>query len=168
MSTLKTNIQVLLATALTLSGVACNEIPKAYRGSFQDRATGTQLQLKASKGLITFTDGRSMQVKATALTFQGLSEGKTGIFVRPNPTHSQMTEMFWVNPRISTRQENQGFVWFESEVLYTLMDNRSKEQISSFDIISCTNGTVMLDTTTQELEVGCPSGPMTFSMERTK
>lgn len=158
--------KVLLLAAVVLSTVACGKIPEAYRGKFQDTEKGATMELEASAGKLTLANGRVLEAKADDLSFDALAEGKSGIYVSANPADGRMMDVYWVNTNMATKQEVEGFVWYQSEVIYTLMDSKAKDKVPSIGFFHCTDGMVMLDRGAKRLQVGCPASPVTYRMIR--
>jgi len=154
----------LVAGALS----ACGVIPKAYRGEYVDEAKGARIQLQSKKGRFIGADGAKVEAKALDLGFDGLSEGKSGIYVAPNPVQGSVLDVFWIEPAAATRQSAGGLVWFEADVLYAGLDAAKGSKVSSFDVMRCAQGTVLLDTQTRHWQVGCPAETESFHFVRVK
>lgn len=161
------NTSLVVAGAVMLLALsACSKIPSAYRGNFKDNSSGAKLELNSGSGKMTFADGRVLDSDASELTYQDLITGKGGIFVRENPFNHAMVEGFWVNPNLATKQTAQGLTWFQSEVIYLLLNSELKDKVPGISFLHCTNGTVILDDLTKTFEAGCPASHDTFDMVR--
>lgn len=161
--------KLLLLCAVVLTTVACGKIPEAYRGTFEDRDQGVKLTLGGGEGTLESTrDGRKLEAKAEDLTFEGLTEGKPGIYVSTNPSNERMMDVYWVNPNLPTKQAVEGFVWYQSEVIYTIMDAKREEKVPNIQLIHCRDGMVMLDLATKRMQLGCPAGPVNYNAVRTE
>ncbi|HAR42785.1 MAG TPA: hypothetical protein DCS07_09195 [Bdellovibrionales bacterium] len=159
-------MKLVLVVALAFGATACSKIPAAYRGTFEDRSLGAKLTLKSTAAQLAFADGRVIQAKAEDLNLAAITEGKAGIFVRENSADLDLLEVFWINPNLASKQGFEGFVWFESELLYTLMNTKTTDSVPSLQLLHCTNGTVMIDVATQALQMGCPAGSAELKMVR--
>lgn len=158
--------KLLLLCAVVLTTVACGKIPEAYRGKFEDREQGAKLELTGTEGKLETKDGRVLESKAEDMSFEALSEGKQGIFVSTNPSNENMVDVFWVNPNLASKQAVEGFVWYQSEVIYTVMDTKREEKVPNIHLIHCRDGMVMLDMATKRMQLGCPEGPINYNMIR--
>ena len=145
-------------------------VPRAYQGKFVDASQGAELELKAGEGTLKMSSGRQIQAKSDALDFDKLSKATAGIYLNQNAVDKSKLEVYWIGPKAETRKEEGGLVWFESEVLYTLMDTRARRfnegDVSSFDLTQCENGTLLLDPSTKRWEIGCPAGPLLYHLTR--
>lgn len=161
-------VKMMMAAAVALVVVGCGKIPSAYQGEFVDAAAGVKLKLGGADGELVFADGRKLEAKADDHKFEIIKEGKQGIFLGQNPRNDKLIDFFWLNPNLATRQEVEGFVWYTSEVLYTIVDTKREEQVPSVQFFHCMDGHVMLDLTTQQMQMGCPAGPKQYTFVRGK
>jgi len=106
--------------------------------------------------------------KAEDKSYDAMAEGKAGIFVSTNPSNERMTDVFWVNPNLASKQAVEGFVWYQSEVIYTVMDAKREEKVPSIQLIHCRDGMVMLDIASKRMQLGCPAGPVNYNAIRVK
>ncbi len=159
-------VKVMMAVAVALVAVGCGKIPSAYQGEFVDAASGVKLKLGGSDGELVFADGRKLEAKADDHKFENIKEGKPGIFLGQNTRNGNLVDIFWLNPNLTTRQEVEGFVWYTSEVLYTIVDSKREDKVPSVQFFHCTDGQVMLDMTTQQMQMGCPAGPKVYTFVR--
>ncbi|MGZ3698239.1 MAG: hypothetical protein ACXWPM_02355 [Bdellovibrionota bacterium] len=160
--------KILFVAAMLIGSMSCGKIPSAYRGNFVDKASGVSLNLTSKDGTLTFADGRKLQAKADDLNFEALSLGKVGIFVRENSQDKDLTDVYWLNPNIASKQNQYGFVWYQSEVIYTIMDSKQKGKISSIQFVQCAEGEVMVDLNSKAIQLGCPAGSPSFDAVRTQ
>jgi len=160
--------QCLLMVLVVLSAVACGKIPDAYQGNFEDTTQGASISLSGNGGVFTTSDGRKLESDATDLSFENLQEGKTGIYVNANSQDNKLLDIFWIAPNIASKQEGGGMVWFQSEVIYTLMDSKKENAVPNIEFFHCKDGTVMLDISTQKFQLGCPANPLHYNMLRKK
>lgn len=166
---MKTQImKVLLTLSIAMTAVGCGVIPSEYRGTFRDSASGTTLVLKAKGGVFTDAQGKSTKAKAQDLKFENLAKGQAGIYVSANSSDKNALEVFWIAPNMETRQEAVGVVWFQSEVIYSLLNMEQKGKASAIDIMRCEKGTVMLDMPNRRFEIGCGANPESFRLSRVK
>ena len=158
-------LKAVLATILLATSSACGVIPSEYRGKYQD-SNGARLELKSRKGVFQDASGRKIVAKADDLKFENLLKGEAGIYVSPNTVSGDKLELYWVNPAIETRQEAEGLVWFNSEIIYTLFDMNQKEKVSEIEFYHCGDGTVLLDTAQKLWQIGCPANPDFYRLVR--
>jgi hypothetical protein len=156
---------LLFSTLLLAALSSCGKIPQGYRGSYVDQPSGTKLVLTATDGTYSETGGRQIQAKADSLQFDALAQGKAGLYTRALAGNDKMLELFWFVPDAASRQENSGFVWFTSEILYTRMATDAKDPVASIQVEHCKNGMVLLDTPSKTWNGGCgaDTAPMNFT-----
>ena len=159
-------LNLLLGAAMILLTTACGKIPAGYQGDFVDAASGTKITLGASEGVMKTTDGRELKGKAEDLSFENLQEGKQAIYLGQNTRDGNMFDVFWLNPNLTTRQESNGLVWFQSEVIYTMMNAKQEQKVDAISLFRCKDGQVILDTVKQRMTMGCPAGPEQLNMVR--
>ena len=159
-------VQNFLIAATLLILTSCGVIPESYRGDFEDASAGIKVTLEANKGKMQFSDGQILESDASDLTFEQLLAGKAGIYVSKNPTNENLLDVFWIRPNLASRQESAGLVWYQSEVLYGLMDASRKDPVISVALVHCVDGGVMLDGPTQNWQVGCPAAPKNYQLSR--
>lgn len=170
MKNMKLNKSLLgLLMALALS--ACGKIPEAYRGDFQDAATGTKLKLESNAGILNVISAAgTREIKGEAddkMEFQSLVEGKPGVYLRVSDQHPDEMEVFFLFPRKETRKQEYDFAWIEAEILYTRMDPKREEKVQQFKMIHCEDGLLMLDLPTKSWNGGCPAGATEYDFVRT-
>jgi hypothetical protein len=121
--------------------------------------------LDSSSGKYTETGGREISAEADSLQFDALTQAKAGLYTRPVAGNDKMMELFWIVPDVASRQENSGFVWFNSEILYTRMATEAKDPVAAIQVEHCKNGVLMLDVASQTWNGGCGADtvPMTFT-----
>lgn len=136
---------------------ACGKIPSPYRGNYVDSATGARLQLDRSSGTLISANGRVLKADANSLDYQALSKGEAGIYLRSNSSNPDQIEVFWLTPKLESRHEEYGLIWFEAEVLYSRMDANAKNTVQSLEAIHCEDGMLMLDTPSKTWNGGCPA-----------
>lgn len=164
----KKRLNVVFSTALLLALCSCGKIPSAYRGTFIDQASGTQIVLESSSGTLTEADGRQIKSDANDLQFDALNQAKAGIYLRNTQDNPHETEVFWLVPNASTRQDNASFSWMDSEIIYTRMNSDAKDPVQSFQIQHCKDGTLMLDMLTKTWNGGCPPTAPVLNVVRVK
>ena len=155
----------LAAIALLMSG--CVKIPEAYFGNYADSSRGASLVLQQNKAVFTAPDGRKFKAGSQELSVADLADAKAGIYDVQDKS-SGMIEVYWINPSVGTRQESAGFVWYSAEVLYTYFASAQRDQVQSLQLVQCVNGTVMVDTQTQRVQVGCPENSTVYNLLRTQ
>lgn len=161
------NIKTLASLVVTLALTSgCGVIPRAYQGTFIDETNGAKLELKGGEGILQTSSGKVIQAKAEALTFEKLQQGTAGIYVIANPTSKDLIEIHWIGPRPETKKEAGGLTWFESEVLYTFLDIKSRDKADAIELAHCENGTVLLDPLTKRWQIGCPAGTLAYFLKR--
>jgi hypothetical protein len=158
--------KVLMTAAFAGLAMGCENLPSAYQGDFVDLASGAKLTLNGGDGVLHLADGRKLESRRDQFKFKNLKEGRPGIFVGRNTRNESLMDIFWVNPNLATREEVEGFVWFQSEILYTIADTRLKDKVSSVQFIHCTDGQMTLDATTRKLQLGCPAGAKNYMFVR--
>lgn len=146
---------ILFSLALMFS--ACGKIPTAYQGVFVDASSGTRLELTSDSGKFADSSGRAIDEKAYSLDFKDLAGAQPGIYVQPNPANANEILVYWLRPDLTSRREEQGFVWLTSEVFYTRMNIQLKDKVPQIEMIHCMNGLLMLDTPSQTWNGGCPA-----------
>jgi len=160
------NIKWLQFALLALALGACGAIPGAYRGNYQG-SNGTILKLSGTKGRLT-TKSEIINSKVRPLAFEALSLGEPGIYVQPNPVNNKLLDIFWLRPKMNTRQEAGGMVWYTSEVYYSLFDANQKIKLDKIQLVYSDEGTVMLDVPTGTWQVGWPASPRNVTFTRLK
>ncbi len=157
----------LALIAVVFTTVACgSKIPSAYQGNFADSKAGVKLALTDSKATMTFSDGRVLTGDAADLKYADLLAGKAGVFVRANAADASEQDVFWVNPNVATKQAQEGMVWYTSEVIYTLMNVQAKDKVPNIQFFHCLDGQILLDSTNQSFQLGCPAGPDNYNAVR--
>ena len=158
-------LKSILALALIILMQACGQIPSQYQGDYLDRSSGAQLNLAGNKGTLV-SDGRTLMADAKPTDVKKISTGEGGIYIRPNPTNKDLLDVYWLNPKMATRQEESGLIWFDTEVLYGRFDKRVKDKVSTLKMIHSDQGNVMIDVPTGQWQVGWPAGSETLSFQR--
>ncbi len=158
----------LITVLISMWLVGCKAVPMSYRGSYVDAEHGNQLRLKRGKGVLTFADGRVLIAKTERIKFDDLLEGQGGIYVDRIKTKGESTvaEVNWIIPDPASKKEVAGFVWFESEVIYTALDLGAAKK-SGITLMHCKNGIVTLDTVSKQWQVGCRAGSAELNFART-
>lgn len=160
-------VKILLLTVIATGSVACGKIPAAYQGVFVDQAQGVKITLTGSGGSIeTNSDGRKFEAKAEEYTFDNLMAGKAALYVGVNPSNQNMSDVWWINPDLATKQSVEGFVWFQTEAIYTLLDTKREDKVPSVQFFHCRDGVMMLDVATKRVQIGCPAGPRYYNLVR--
>ena len=77
-----------------------------------------------------------------------------------------MTNVYWLNPNAASKQVVEGFVWYQSEVIYTIMDAKREDKAPGFQLVHCRDGMVMLDMASKRMQLGCPAGPVNYNLVR--
>ncbi len=77
-------------------------------------------------------------------------------------------DVFWLSPNLTSRQEGGGKVWFNAEVLYTILSSEAKDKVNEVSLFHCQDGQVQIDTVTKNMQMGCPAHPTTYRMIRTE
>lgn len=159
---------VLLIIAVAFMSVACGKVPSNYLGTYVDTQKGAKLELGANEWNMKLLGGREIKNKSEDMSFEVFQKAQAGVYTRDNPQNKELVDVFWVAPRAGSRQEGGGIVWFESEVIYTLLDKNQGDKVNTLHLFHCTNGTVMLDLITQKIQMGCPANPIEYNMKRTE
>jgi hypothetical protein len=149
---------------LAVASVGCGVIPSAYRGNFVDSNTGATLSLTGTSGVFQ-TESKTYTDKATDLKYENLLQGKPGIYVAMSPGDRNELEVYWLAPDFATAQQAAGIMWFQSDVIQTLVDRNQKQKVREIELTQCT-GTVMLDLVNKNWQVGCPADPTHYLMRR--
>jgi hypothetical protein len=160
--------KLVLLCAVVLTTVACGKIPSAYQGTFVDQEHGVKITLGSSDGTIeTSADGRKFEAKAEEYSFDVLVEGKAALYVGVNPANQNMSDVYWINPNMATKQSVEGFTWYQTEVIYTILDTKREDKVPSIQFFHCRDGMMMLDMATKRVQLGCPAGPKNYNVVRT-
>jgi hypothetical protein len=158
-------MKVMVVLVLGFGLGACGKIPKEYRGTFVDQATGFQVQLKSSEGAWIRSDGTQQVFPARAAAVKDLIQGQPGIYLRS--VDDGELEVFWVRPAAETRREEYGFVSFEGEVVYTRMAAKSSGGAVPVLLARyCDRGQVLIDTVSQSFNGGCPADSKVLELVR--
>jgi hypothetical protein len=160
-------INLVAAIVVTVITAACGKIPAAYTGKYVDRSSGTQLELKDAEGTLTDASGAQLKSKAIALSFDALSKGQQGIYLKADSLNKSELEVFWISPDLSTVENTAGFSVMSAEILYTKMDTKAKGKAQTLELMHCKDGKIMLDQPTKQWNGGCPAGSPNLVMERT-
>ena len=164
---MKSFVKCLSVLSLVFVLGACGAIPSQYRGSYQG-SNGTILKLGGTNGVLT-SQREIIKSKAKPMEFQDLLEGLPGIYVRPNPTNPKLLDVFWLRPKMQTKQEGGGMVWYTSEIYYSLFDaTQKKVKANTVRLIHSDEGSVMLDLQTGLFQVGWPASPREVVFTRIK
>ncbi|NDD92210.1 hypothetical protein EBZ37_09005 [bacterium] len=155
------HLKRVLIVSLGIAAGACGQIPKEYRGTFVDQATGFRVELKASEGKWIRPDGSQESFPAKAVGVAELDQGQPGIYMRS--MGNDQLEVFWVRPNPESRREEYGFVALEAEVVYTRLD-----PISAVLARHCERGQVLIDRVSQSFNGGCPSDSKLMELIRVK
>ncbi|MEK6704194.1 MAG: hypothetical protein AABZ06_00225 [Bdellovibrionota bacterium] len=147
------------------AAIGCGVIPSAYRGKFQDNAKGAVLELKAGDGMLMLAGGSVMESKAKNLKFEQLMKGQQGIYVSENPAVDGALDVYWVNPDVTTKQQDGDLAWYKSEVVYTVLNVKVKA-VDEIELLRCQDGTILLDLPTKRWQVGCPANPEYYKFQR--
>lgn len=160
--------QLFLGLIMAVGLSACGKIPEGYRGNFTDAATGAKLNLDSDKGSLVLNSGRTLQADANdSNKIQDLIEGKPGIYLRAK-TNEKDFEVFFLFPKMSTRQENSGFISMSAEVMYTRMDGNKKDKVQQIKVIHCEDGQINIDTPSGTWMGGCPANHVNYEFVRAK
>ena len=152
---------------LVFLGACGGVVPENYRGEFVDVPSGTRLTLESSGGSLFFTSGRKIEASAKDLSFDQLMTGEVGIYTRNSPKEPErLLEVFWVAPKLNTRTEDDGHVWFESEVAVTQLLKTTSRPVGKVNFTYCENGKIQLDKPSQLWLVGCDQDARYFEFER--
>jgi hypothetical protein len=153
-------------SAILLS--ACGKVPSKYRGNFVDATTGARLTLDKRGGTLTLASGRSVSAKAVSVDFESIAQGKPGIYTTLDEQDPNYLKMYWIFPDLSTRKENNGFVWTSAEILWTRISMNADQNVNEVWLQYCdsTVGYVEVDLTQKLWNGGCPAGAMVLDMRR--
>lgn len=184
---LKYNVLIGLALGVLLSG-SCSQIPSNYRGEYIDAGKGASLNLESGKATFKFNDGRVVESKVRDLKYVGeslhpsedqalevndafneLMNGQQALYASQNTSSKTKTDLFWVLPNVESRQTQAQFTWFRAEVFFTVLDQDENANSSGqIKLLYCSNGHVMLNTLTRQIQGGCPPGSIYFDMNKVK
>lgn len=165
---MKTTIKngfLLLALSLLAS---CDSLPDAYQGVFWNKAAGVRVTLHSYSADVEFKGREKVNHKAEEFNFETASAGRNGIFVRKNSQNKNLVDVYYIIPKRATKKSEFNFVWFEAELLYTQLDTTKKAAVKDVSVVRCLKGTVMLDWTTKDFELGCPADAQTITLTRVK
>lgn len=165
--------QVCLLAVVILSTVACGKVPSAYQGNFEDASTNTKLTLDGNAWTYDSPESGHLEGKAVDMSFDDILAGKSGVYVAPNPQNNQLSDVKWILPNLSSQQEavlrnGTKVIWFNAEVIYTLVDASRKEDVSEINLVHCKNGIVQFALDTKNFISGCPAGTPILSLKRKK
>lgn len=158
---------------VTLGGAmltGCKAVPRAYRGSYEDAASGVRLRLKANRGTFVTADGRALSMKTEPLKFENLAKGEAGIYVERFESGGDVAqaEVNWIVPDPGSRKEEAGMVWFDSEVIFARLDLSGRGKAEGLELMHCARGQVTLDMVSKTWQVGCPEGEKQYRLTRIK
>lgn len=156
----------VLGVTLLVALSACGKVPGAYQGKFKDATTGASLVMEQGGGTLRTSSGREIKAEAKDMEFDQLLEGRAGIYMSKNPTAKTMMDIFWISPKLQTRQSRGGLVWFESEVVHAMLDLEAREKVPFLELIHAESGLVTLDLSTKRWQIGWPANPVHYRMER--
>lgn len=156
---------LILAVAAGLSACGKN-IPSSYQGYFEDKAQGAKLSLDVAKGEVILKDGRKITATINDLKFDDLAGGKAGIYLRSVDNDPERSEVFWIMPNKSTRQEQSGYVWMEAELLYTRLNFKNSKNVKTITMTHCTNGQLNLDLVSKIWMEGCGTDEVEYRFVR--
>lgn len=162
-----TSTIVLIALAgMTL--VACGEIPSSYQAEYQDKAQGVTFDLTGSAGELTLPGGRKIKSDQEDLKFEDVLAGTSGLYLQKNAVNSDILDVYWLIPNKTTKVEKDGFVWYQAEALFTFIDKNNDSKVSALDMEHCTDGLLMLNVQTKQVQMGCPAGAKVYHLVKTK
>lgn len=161
-------LKSMIAVAGLVATVGCKGIPNAYLGEYQDSNRQVKLELDTYEGTLRFADGRKVSAKLEELKYDLLKDGKRALYARPSSRDEKMIEIFLVQPNMSTRQEGGGLLWYESEIVFSLINSKDDNAAKNITLVHCQRGVVLLDTQTQRVQLGCPEGPERIDLKKTK
>ncbi len=163
-------LQMILLVGFGMMAVACGgKIPSAYQGNFQDNTANVKLTLGGSDATATFADGRVLQTKADDLSFDALSQGKAGVYVRANSADGSKIDVVWSNPDLASKQSNasSNYVWFDrAELIMATLDAKSDQPVQSIKLVHCLDGKVEFFSDNQQIEWGCPASAQSIEAVR--
>ena len=159
--------KILGLVGLVFLGACGGVVPENYRGEFVDVPSGTRLLLESSGGTLFFTTGRKIEASAKELSFSQLMTGEVGIYTRDSPKEPErLLEVFWISPKLNSRTEDEGHVWFESEVAVTQLLKSTSRPVGRVNFTYCENGKIQLDKPTQYWLIGCYEDARYFEFDR--
>lgn len=159
--------QILFSISLLVLNACGGVIPENYRGQFVDVASGAKLSLESGSGAITFSSGRRVEASAKDLSFSQLLLGEPGIYTRNyKKDPDRFLEVFWIHPNLTTRTEDEGHVWFESEVAVTILSKSTPRPVGKVPFTYCERGRVQLDKPSQFWQIGCDEQTLYFDFQR--
>lgn len=166
---MKKLLKILTLGSVILLAQACgDEVPKSFRGNFQDNDSGTTLTLKASSGTFDTGEGRILSASRSDLGFEDLLAGKPGIYTRFNPVNQKIYEVYWIQANEGTRDRGGDLEWFDAEILYFHMNIENEGPVEVIELIHAEEGTVMLDLKKKRWQMGWPADAPLLQMRRVK
>lgn len=171
---MKNNFQTLFAKRLVVillgftALVGCKGIPNAYLGLYKDSSRQVELELSTYEAKLRLADGRKLSAKLEEMKFELLIKGQRALYARPNGRNEDLVEIFMVDPNLSTRQEANGLIWYESEIVYTLVNSKDESAAKNISLAHCQRGMVLLDLATNRIRIGCPENPDRFELTKTR
>lgn len=162
---MKKTYHILFATILAFSFTACGRIPSAYQGKFHDAETNTQLELSGNSGIFSSL-GQAVRSSAQTLRWELLSQGRPGLYLQTARWDSQTIEVYWLSPKRDTIRNEFGFISMESGILYTQLNSHPESRVDNISARYCTNGQIIVDSSTHQFSGGCPSGSPLLQFQR--
>lgn len=149
---------------LLLLSTAC--IPNEYQGLYREARTGATLKLEGTKATFVDADGRSLVANKSPLKFKELIKAKEGLFTRDNPLDKNLTEIYWVRPDSRSVQSAEGLTWYNAEVIHLRVRKDLHDKVQDIELVHSLNGSVILDTPSESVQVGWPAGTEILDMRR--
>lgn len=159
-------VSIVSIAALLISG--CKGVPNAYLGEYQDSTGNVRVELSSTEGTIRLADGRRITSKLEELKFDLLKEGKRALYARENSRVSDLIEIFMIEPNMSTRQESGGLIWYNAEIIFSMIKDKDATAAKNLTLVHCIQGTVLLDTVTSRIQLGCPANPERIELKKTR
>lgn len=162
-------VGVVLLVLASASAARGGEIPKGYRGVYQDAGASVRLELKESKAVLQ-VQGASYRADVEredrAKLYEQLLKGKTFVYI-PAPKRGEETmEVFWVIPAATGQKAEGGVTAYRAEVLYMRINREQPQEVSSLKVVFSRDGMVMLDTAARKWQVGWGAQAAEYDMRR--
>jgi hypothetical protein len=141
-------------------------IPNEYQGKFQDGRTGATLQLSATKAVFKTPEGVTLTANRSPMNIKDVIAAKEGLYTQDNVIDKNLMEVYWIRPDASSVQKAEGLEWYNTEVVHMRLQKDLHDKVQEVDVIYSKQGTVMVDTTTNALQIGWPAGTDLLELRR--
>jgi len=157
----------------TIAGIAlfflagCISVPKQYRGKYEERKGRYALTLSGSKATFSGMD-MVVESKVRQATFKELMKPQMAMYVASDGKKDNLLQAYWLIPDLASKQEAEGFIWYDAKVFLGEFDTTLAEKASNWNVTYCTQGTLLLDTASKTWQIGCSASVKKLTFDRTQ